>query len=518
LMRSTAGAGSMLDAGSRTIGLSPNLGGEEWSSLPGMPDARAGGGKKGGGGAANKALEDYLTAVKEATTEQKRLYAEETATLDRELRRRITSLEDYTEQAKQIRTNEFNEHIDRINEQLKAVEMSTLKRAEKDKKIAALDREAAAATSEYLRVLEKLEDDKNEKIEEAGLAHKQRMADLDTAFREREIDRIREGVEKGAIERAKGYDEIEKLAQESFEAQQDIFALELELAGQNLQKRQEVLDRMRAADVAYTLSVEENARRRREALIGEVGLGTPPDVIRGTGVSDALSGTPEALAAAAQSMKEAAGQISQAAQDFKRAAEIIKEIGEAPPPKFDAWAESFKFLKEVGKDAFTSLAEGIGSLVQNWVLLGETGPAAMKKLLASVLASVAAEAAVRAIFELAKGFAALFFNPAEAAAHFTAAALFGSIAGVSAVAGRAIAGDAFRNDARDATGAPNQSRLAAADRPAAQDVGRTRGEGGIVIRVESRPQPGTIIETFVNDYRDNGRSRGVIQGDGVLAT
>lgn len=95
------------------------------------------------------------------------------------------------------------------------------------------------------------------------------------------------------------------------------------------------------------------------------------------------------------------------------------------------------------QEAFSGFANALGSVVENFVLMGTTGPAFIKKILAASLASIAAESAVRAIFELAKGFASLFFNPAEAAAHFQAAALFGSIAVGSGLAGRAIAGDSF---------------------------------------------------------------------------
>lgn len=96
-------------------------------------------------------------------------------------------------------------------------------------------------------------------------------------------------------------------------------------------------------------------------------------------------------------------------------------------------------------DMFNQMTEAVGGLIQNWVLMGSTGPAAMRKILAASLASLAAQAAVRAIFELAAGFAALFLNPAEAAAHFKAAALFGSIAVGAAIGGRVAAGDLFNN-------------------------------------------------------------------------
>ena len=103
-------------------------------------------------------------------------------------------------------------------------------------------------------------------------------------------------------------------------------------------------------------------------------------------------------------------------------------------------------------NAFSGIANALGSVVEQWVLMGSTGPAVMRKILAAALASIAAEAAVRAIWELALGFATLFTNPAESSGHFIAAALFGSIAVGAALAGRAVAGDAFKQQNQAATG------------------------------------------------------------------
>jgi hypothetical protein len=116
---------------------------------------------------------------------------------------------------------------------------------------------------------------------------------------------------------------------------------------------------------------------------------------------------------------------------------------------------SWQSMGGVVMSAINGLLDGIGQLIQNWILMGSTAPGAMRKLVATVLAGVAAQAAILAIFETAKGFAALFFNPAEAAAHFTAAALFGSIAVGTAIAGRAAAGDLFNQQAGAATGGGN---------------------------------------------------------------
>lgn len=137
-----------------------------------------------------------------------------------------------------------------------------------------------------------------------------------------------------------------------------------------------------------------------------------------------------------------------------------------------------KEVKNLFKDGFADFAQGIGGMVEDFVLLGETGPGAMKKLVASVLAGVAAQSAVLAVFELAKGFASLFFNPAEASAHFTAAALFGSIAGVTAVAGRTIAGDSFKDKPSEQSQQQQNEAYADPANPANQVTRRWNGGPG----------------------------------------
>jgi hypothetical protein len=123
--------------------------------------------------------------------------------------------------------------------------------------------------------------------------------------------------------------------------------------------------------------------------------------------------------------------------DIEQGAGTIKSVTEG-------LKAAFKELKTIGLEAFGSLAQGIGGLVENYVLLGTTGPAALRKLLAATLAQIAAESAVKAIYWTAQGIVDLFFNPARAAADFAAAALFASIAGVSALIGRRVAGDLFQ--------------------------------------------------------------------------
>lgn len=165
---------------------------------------------------------------------------------------------------------------------------------------------------------------------------------------------------------------------------------------------------------------------------------------------------------------------------------------------------------QILEGAFSSFAQGIGSMVESFVLLGTTGPAVLRKLTAQVLAQVASQAAVLAIFELAKGFAALFFNPAEAAAHFQAAALFGSVAAVAGVAGRAVAGDSFQSKT-SAAGAANGGSSA---RPLVIDGALAdRQQQTVVVNLRARVERGVIVETVTDDFNRNGATRQTVRTD-----
>ena len=176
-------------------------------------------------------------------------------------------------------------------------------------------------------------------------------------------------------------------------------------------------------------------------------------------------------------------------------------------------------LNELLRSSFNQVADAIGQTVQNWVLLGETGPAVMRKILAQALASLAAEAAVNAIKELALGFATLFFNPAESGAHFTAAALWGSIAGVAAIAGRSVAGDLFKSKSGGSgDGSSSSERGSGQLDPTtlSRNQPQPPNERKIVVefKVDSSQFGRAITAHVVKDYRQGGDIRQVIVEDG----
>jgi hypothetical protein len=97
-------------------------------------------------------------------------------------------------------------------------------------------------------------------------------------------------------------------------------------------------------------------------------------------------------------------------------------------------------------DIFGQMANAVGQSIEAWALYGESIGTALKKATAQVLAQMAAQAAVKAIFYAAEGLAALAVGDAAAAAQFFgAAAGMGIIAVGAAVGAKLVAGDSFKN-------------------------------------------------------------------------
>lgn len=177
--------------------------------------------------------------------------------------------------------------------------------------------------------------------------------------------------------------------------------------------------------------------------------------------------------------------------------------------------QSLQAMTDILEGAFQGMANAIGNVIEQYVLYGKTAPAIMRKVLASALASIAAEAAVQAIKELAYGFMALAFHDYEAAAwHFGSAALFGSIAGVAALAGRAVAGNAFNQQTSQATGQTGSntqgSRASAGaysgQEPETREMGINRAQPSEV-HIKLGLDSDGVIQVLSQDVKNNGRFR-----------
>lgn len=393
---------------------------------------------------------------------------------------RVISEEDAARKILQIRLELIDDEIEATKTKLSA----TASVADKDERI-----RAQADLNNQIKILteerKSIQTTGNREIEE------KRQQDLENERRYandlKEIkERIRD-VERDAAE------EVIRLMRIHFANRRDIVRarLRLDIADENARHQQaletitnlERENRESKKTEQEKLEAEKELNRLREAEAERHRLAMQG--IRDQGKKDEEAATP-------------LGRLKLDIEDLKEFASVIEE--------------SIVPLGEILTNIFHQVADAIGQTVANWVLLGETGPAVMRKILAQALASIAAEAAVNAIKELALGFATLFFNPGESAAHFTAAALWGSIAGVSAIAGRSVAGDLFKQKSagtgdRSSGGGSGQLNTLTLNRNQPQVV---RVEN--VIRVQSNDSH--IVQVVTSNYRKGGDVRQVIIEDG----
>ena len=110
-------------------------------------------------------------------------------------------------------------------------------------------------------------------------------------------------------------------------------------------------------------------------------------------------------------------------------------------------------------DGIDQINQGLADMLENWILTGETGSAALRKLLASTLAYYAKTFLIKALDNIGEGFSNLAKASAAAAAgnfvsaalyhdaaikNFASAAKYGIASAATAIAGRLVAGDTFK--------------------------------------------------------------------------
>lgn len=193
---------------------------------------------------------------------------------------------------------------------------------------------------------------------------------------------------------------------------------------------------------------------------------------------------------------------------------------------FSQVTKSMGTTQSLFQSFFGSMAQGLGSLIQNFILTGKTGPAAFKQLAAGVIASLVAQAAVKAIFEVAEGIADLAkanaalasFNipaavqfQAAAAGHFAAAKVYGIIAGVGTAAAAALGaagGGGGTGGSGGTSGGGNNNGQG--ERTIIQGDPRQNFAPQIIIL---RMEPGIIAEKVGQQYQQNGELRQIIRND-----
>jgi hypothetical protein len=225
-----------------------------------------------------------------------------------------------------------------------------------------------------------------------------------------------------------------------------------------------------------------------------------------------------------QTRKRRISDESQNADPFSGISDAFDSLGEKAADAFGATQAAGQQFSSILGQAFDSVAHGIGSLVENYVLLGSVGPGAVRKLLAASLAALAAEATAKAIFWTAQGIADLFFNPARAASDFAAAALFASLAGVSAVVGRQVAGDLFKSPESttgNRTSNAGSRTQSGTSQPQPVNLDRNTTQAIVFrpnIQITMHGEAGAafnykVVDAVVQDMRLNGESRQQVRAE-----
>jgi len=126
-------------------------------------------------------------------------------------------------------------------------------------------------------------------------------------------------------------------------------------------------------------------------------------------------------------------------------------------------------MADVVEGAYSRMTSAASAHFGALVTGKETAAQALQGFVHDTLAAFAELAAQQALYELAKGLAALFLNPAEAAAHFGAAALFGGIAAGAGALSQAVPATQPAGNASPAGGGAGPNRTSADRRSTSND-------------------------------------------------
>ena len=425
----------------------------------------AGGGgirRTGGGGGGGRGRTARDTSLRDATrnaalAEQEALLITEADITEnkRALQEQVRSIEEFTRRAIELDLLQLDATIDRISAESNALEEALAKRlikqGEYETKQRELDIEAAEAHRKSKDEQFKLERERDLRVSNERIAAKRREDQIAEQVDQREIQRTEDKVEQGVITEAEGERRIAAILDRGFQRRIELLGEEAEAYSTSLERRRDITAQLIQLDNDRVASAEDAARRIFEAE-NEGARGATRNRRAGIDNPDITGGVDQLFEAI---NKDLTGTTQTAALAGLQALTM----------------------------AFEGVGQAVGQAARAFVLFGNAGTS-VRKVTAEVLASIAQMAATKAIFHLAEGFAALamaFFGipnaGPSAAAHFKAAAIYGVVAGVAALAGRAVAGNSFSEGGGGGSGERAGGPEARREAPGVQDINETGFSG-----------------------------------------
>jgi len=256
--------------------------------------------------------------------------------------------------------------------------------------------------------------------------------------------------------------------------------------------------RVQAAEERIRAEAQKTFEEQRQALLSLRDL-----------IEESRRQRMEALAADPSSRLSLLGPEAQKAADQGKG--MLDQLGASANSALNEVSKSMGNFKTMMMDVFGGIANGLQNMLQGFIMTGKLSGAAFKQMAAQIISALVAQAAVKALFNVAEGFAALALGmPTTAAKHFTAAKFYGVVAGVAAAASVGLAAIGGGGGGQNGTMFLGQDRQTGS---AVVEQGGRRSSEPQVIIIRAETEPGVMVSKFVQDYRSNGEARSVLRRD-----
>lgn len=430
--------------------------------------------------------------------------------IEEEIKAELTTREDGLAKIEEIEKQSLRVKGDLLKKELTLAGVGPDRQAVLDK-ITALNAERERVDREAAERRRRFEKEENDR----SILEARRGVELRDAQREGELNRLQFFKERGHITESIFIGKQQQLLTAAHNDRIKLIEQELALETTSAARKRELLAEKAKAEQEYTDNFKLLSAQRLAALAAEAAANIPSPggpVKTGGSIPIDIGEPPEQTLAALVGLAVEAG-------------DVFDGLGTAIQGSLGLATETAKTFGNLIADTFGEVANAVGAAVRSFVLFG-TVQGGFKRFAAEVIASVAAMSAVQAVFQFAQGVAwsALFWftgNPryAKAASEaFISAAVFGSIAGVAALAGRAVAGNSFNQDAGGGGGGGGGSSNTTGPAPGQQgqpqpvNLNRNNAAGApIVIKIDITRDEGSIVDAVVKNARNNGEIRDMVK-------
>ena len=371
------------------------------------------------------------------------------------------------------------------------------------------------AINDFFLAGPRIQDEANKRRDQARLNVEQQLLQTRETNRALELDRLQRSLDLTLITESEFHRQSLLIVQQAHEDRRVLRETELKQATTSAARKIQLDNERIQSEIELTRQTERLTELRIAAMVREGAAATPrPNTLP---VSDRQFVPINLPPPPPLSLS---GQIDEAI----RAQGIFAGLGVAISDALGTGAESAAAFAETLSVAFSGVAQAVGDAVRAFVLFG-TAQGGFRKFAAEVIASIAQMAVVQALWEAAQGLAmtALTWftgNPRfakSAAAHFAAAATYGALGGVAAIAGRAVAGNTFQQ-ASSGGGGNGGSGFSGQIAPTslARNAGAPPQPQIIEHRhvIEVRSNDSHIVGVVQDNYRNGGIIREMVLNDG----